>query len=61
MSQQQLEHYFHQGDIGGLSESQAFEVIELAECLVDGQGDRVAMAIRALGLEETYLNMGEDE
>lgn len=61
MSVEQFDYFFPQGDIGGLSESQACEVIELAECLETGVQDRVRVALQALGLEEQYLWIEEEQ
>lgn len=61
MSVQQFDYYFPQGDIGGLTEQQALEVIELAECLETGVQDRVRVALQALGLEEQYLQVEEEQ
>lgn len=62
MSIEQFDYFFPHGDIGGLSEQQALEVIELAECLRDdSNNDRVRLALQALGLEEQYLQVEEEQ
>lgn len=61
MGIEQFDYFFPQGDIGGLTEQQALEVIELAECLETGVQDRVRVALQALGLEEQYLQVEEEQ